>query len=81
MREVYGNPYRPAPFDESWRSTDAVGVARRIHEARDFGAMPVLADALQEAGCDCDETLAHCRDLSQCHARGCWVLDRVIGLK
>jgi len=81
VREVYGNPYRPAPFDESWRSTDAVGVARRIHEARDFGAMPVLADALQEAGCDCDETLAHCRDLSQCHARGCWVLDRVIGLK
>lgn len=79
VREVYGNPYNPAPFDERWRSTDAVGVARRIHEARDFGAMPVLADALQEAGCDRDDVLTHCRDPHQTHARGCWALDRVLG--
>jgi hypothetical protein len=41
--------------------------------------MPILADALQDAGCDSDELLSHCRDASQPHVRGCWVVDQVLG--
>ena len=42
-------------------------------------AMPILADALQDAGCDNDHILSHCRDANQIHVRGCWVVDLVLG--
>jgi hypothetical protein len=41
--------------------------------------MPILADALQDAGCDHDAILNHCRDLNQPHVRGCWVVDLLLG--
>ena len=50
-----------------------------MYESRDFGAMPILADALQDAGCDNDDMLNHCRDEQQAHVRGCWVVDLVLG--
>jgi hypothetical protein len=50
-----------------------------MYESRDFSAMPILADALQDAGCDSDAILAHCRDVKQVHVRGCWVVDLVLG--
>jgi hypothetical protein len=50
-----------------------------MYEARDFSAMPILADALQDAGCDSEEILAHCRDATQSHCRECWVVDLVLG--
>ena len=40
--------------------------------------MPILADALQDAGCDNDTILCHCRT-EQTHFRGCWVVDLVLG--
>ncbi|QEG25961.1 hypothetical protein GobsT_06960 [Gemmata obscuriglobus] len=49
-----------------------------MYESRDFGAMPVLADALQDAGCDSDDILNHCRG-DGVHVRGCWVVDLVLG--
>jgi hypothetical protein len=48
----------------------------RIYETRDFSALPVLADALEDAGCDAD-ILAHCRSAGP-HARGCWLVDLVL---
>jgi hypothetical protein len=78
LRDVFGDPYRPAPFDPRWRSADAAGLARGIHADRAFDRLPILADALEEAGCDNAETLAHCRGPGP-HARGCWVVDRVLG--
>jgi hypothetical protein len=39
--------------------------------------MPILADALQDAGCEDDAVLNHCRDTNQVHVRGCWVVDLV----
>jgi len=56
-----------------------VSLARTMYEAREFGAMPILADALQDAGCDNDDILSHCRDANQVHVRGCWVVDLVLG--
>jgi hypothetical protein len=41
--------------------------------------MPILADALQDAGCGNDDILNHCRDARHVHLRGCWVLDLVLG--
>jgi hypothetical protein len=49
-----------------------------MYESRDFGTMPILADALQDAGCDSADILEHCRDANATHVRGCWVLDRVL---
>jgi hypothetical protein len=49
-----------------------------MYESRDFGAMPILADALQDAGCDNDDILNHCRDEKATHVRGCWVVDLVL---
>jgi len=48
-------------------------------ESRDFSAMPILADALQDAGCDNDDILTLCRDAKGVHVRGCWVVDLVLG--
>jgi hypothetical protein len=50
-----------------------------MYEARDFSAIPILADALQDAGCGSADILTHCRDSNQVHVRGCWVVDLVLG--
>ena len=81
IREVYGNPYRHVAFDARWRTDTAVSLARTMYESREFSGMPILADALQDAGCASDDILNHCRNMSQVHARGCWVLDRVLNLR
>jgi hypothetical protein len=78
VRELFGNPFRPATFDPAWRTSTAVALARGMYESRDFGAMPILADALQDAGCDDEDILDHCRDATQVHVRGCWVVDLVL---
>jgi hypothetical protein len=49
-----------------------------MYESRDFSPMPILADALQDAGCDSDDVLAHCRG-DESHVRGCWAVDLVLG--
>ena len=73
------NPFRPVAFDPAWRTSTAVALASQMYESRDFGAMPILADALQDAGCNSDDILNHCRDAKQVHVRGCWVVDLVLG--
>jgi hypothetical protein len=77
VREVFGNPFQPMDF-APWRTDTAVSLARQMYESREFSAMPILADALQDAGCDNDEVLAHCRGDGP-HVRGCWVVDGVLG--
>jgi hypothetical protein len=79
LRDVFGNPFRSVTFSPSWRTDTAVSLAKQMYESRDFSAMPILADALQDAGCDNDEVLSHCRDAEQPHVRGCWVVDGVLG--
>jgi len=79
IRDIFGNPFRPVAFDPSLHTETAVALARGMYESRDFGAMPILADALQDAGCDSADVLDHCRDAKQVHVRGCWVVDLVLG--
>jgi hypothetical protein len=78
LHDIFGNPFRPVAFDPAWRTDTAVALARQMYESRDFGAMPILADALQDAGCDSADVLDHCRGLGP-HVRGCWVVDLVLG--
>ena len=77
-RDLFGNPFRPAAFDPSWRTADPSGIAARMYESRDFSAMPILADALEEAGCTNPDILLHAREPGV-HVRGCWVIDLVLG--
>jgi hypothetical protein len=78
LRDIFGNPFRPVAFSPEWRTSTAVGIAGGMYESRDFGAMPILADALQDAGCDSGDVLGHCRGPGP-HVRGCWVVDLVLG--
>jgi hypothetical protein len=77
LREVFGSPHRPQPFDPAWRTDTAILLARQMYSERDFSAMPILADALQDAGCDSEEILNHCRGPAP-HVRGCWVVDLLL---
>jgi hypothetical protein len=78
IRDVVSNPFRPVAFDPRLRTADTLGVARGIYEDRAFDRMPLLADALMDAGCDDDQILSHCRTGGP-HVRGCWVVDLVLG--
>jgi hypothetical protein len=78
LRESFGNPFRPVAFNPEWRTDTAVTLARTMYDAREFSAMPILADALQDAGCEDEHILTHCR-AGGVHVRGCWVVDLVLG--
>jgi hypothetical protein len=77
LHDLYGNPFRPVTFSPTWRTDTAVSLARQMYESRDFSAMPVLADALQDAGCDIEDILNHCQRPGE-HVRGCFVVDLVL---
>ena len=78
LRDIFGNPFRPVAFSPEWRTDTAIALARQMYESREFSAMPILADALQDAGCDNEDILSHCRDATLTHVRGCWVVDLVL---
>ncbi len=77
IRCVAGNPSRPVAFDPAWRTETVVALAAGIYAERAFDRLPILADALEEAGGDHPNVLAHCRGPGP-HARGCWVVDLVL---
>ena len=79
IREVFGNPFRPVTVHPAWRTSDVLLLAQGIYAERAFDRMPILADALQDAGCDNEDILAHLRDVNATHVRGCWALDLVLG--
>ncbi len=78
--DIFGNPFRPVAFDPQWLTSDVLALARGIYDERAFDRMPILADALQDAGCENGDVLDHCRDPTGAHVRGCWVVDCVLGL-
>jgi hypothetical protein len=78
LRDLFGNPFRPVTFSPEWRTDTVLALARGMYVSRDASALPILADALQEAGCDNEDILRHCRSEGP-HVRGCWVCDLVLG--
>jgi len=83
-RGVYAHPRYPlfqadcVAVNPAWRTSTVVQLAEGIYADRAFDRMPILADALQDAGCDCDEILKHCRGPGP-HVRGCHILDLILG--
>ena len=76
-----GYPFRLAtlaPEWAAWNDATVVKLAQGIYDDRAFERLPVLADALEDAGCDNADILAHCRGPGP-HVRGCWVVDLLLG--
>jgi hypothetical protein len=81
MREIVGNPFRPAtlaPTLLAWNDGAVPKLARVIYDEKSFEHLPLVADALEEAGCTDAELLAHCRQEGG-HIRGCWAVDSLLG--
>ncbi|HYT87960.1 MAG TPA: hypothetical protein VEL76_04515 [Gemmataceae bacterium] len=81
FREICGNPFRPVAIDPTWLAWQGGTIpklAQGIYDDRAFDQLPVLADALEEAGCADAEVLGHLRGPGP-HARGCWSVDLLLG--
>jgi hypothetical protein len=81
LRDLVGNPFRRVavhPEWLTWNNRTAERLARAIGAEGDFAQLPILGDALEEAGCTDQEVLGHCRRKDG-HVRGCWLVDRLLG--
>jgi hypothetical protein len=78
VRDLVPDPFEPPGWNADWVTPTVHAIAAQVYARNEFGAMPILADALQDAGCDDACVLNHCRT-EPTHARGCWVLDAVLG--
>ncbi len=80
LREIFGNPFRPPTLADTvraWNEGKVAQLALAIDEDRGFDRMPILADALTEAGCTDAAILEHCRAVHT-HVRGCWIIDLLL---
>jgi hypothetical protein len=97
LREIFGHRgavfvgVGPPAWRDDWRTDTAVALARQMYDSGDFSGMPILADALEDAGCDNADILHHCRGTERRprkgaglasnfgqHVRGCWVADLLL---
>lgn len=81
LRDIFRNPYRPVvinPAIITWNDGTVPKIAQAIYDERAFDRMPILADALEEAGCTIPDILIHCRQPGE-HIRGCWAVDLILG--
>jgi hypothetical protein len=77
IRDIVGNPFRPVTINPAWRTSNVTALAQAIYVDRAFDRLPILADALEDTGCDNADILNHCRQ-SGVHFRGCWVVDLLL---
>lgn len=80
LRDIFGNPFRPVTLDAAWLAWNngtVVKLAQAIYDERAFDHLPILADALEDAGCHHEDILTHCRGTGP-HVRGCWVVDLLL---
>jgi hypothetical protein len=81
IHDIFGNPFHSPALDPSWLSWNngtVAKLARAIFDERAFDRLPILADALEDAGCHDTGILAHCRGTGE-HVRGCWAVDLLLG--
>ncbi len=77
LRDVFGDPFHPVELSPAWRTPAVSGLARAIHDDRDFDRLPILGDALEDAGCDNPVVLSHCRE-AVIHVQGCWLVEAIL---
>jgi hypothetical protein len=84
LRDIFGAlSFRPVDVEPAWLRWNHATVrrlAQAVYRDRRFGDLPVLADALEEAGCSDADLLGHCRG-GGVHVRGCWALDLLLARK
>jgi hypothetical protein len=82
LRDVIRSPFRPSPPVArsvlAWNDATVRRIAEGIYDERAFDRLPILADALLDAGCDNDDLIQHCRSAGP-HVRGCWAVDLILG--
>jgi hypothetical protein len=85
LRDIFGNPFRPVTVSPAWQTPQVAALAQAAYDERelpagtlDLARLAVLADALEEAGCDQADLLGHLRGPGP-HVRGCWAVDLVLG--
>ena len=79
IRDIWGNPFHQFPVKvvkgwQLWQDTTIARMARTMYDNRDYASLPILGDALEEAGCSDPTIIEHCRGPGP-HYLGCWVLD------
>jgi len=81
LRCIFGDPFCPGLFNSSWLTWHS-GIIRTLaqgaYDDRAFDRLPILADAMEEAGCSNTMILKHCRQEGK-HVRGCWGVDLILG--
>jgi hypothetical protein len=80
LRDIF-TPFRAVTVEQSWLMWNdgaVTKIAREVYDERAFNRLPILGDALQDAGCDNPDILSHCRGPGP-HVRGCWVVDLLLG--
>jgi hypothetical protein len=81
FREVITPPWRSMKCEASWKAWEGgviVAMASAVYDEGAFDRLPILADALEEAGCADEAILSHLRGPGS-HARGCWAIDLLLG--
>jgi len=85
LRCIFGNPFHPVSLAPAWRTPAVLNLAQAAYDDRllpsgllDNTGLAILADALEEAGCDNADILSHCRGPGP-HVRGCWPVDLLLG--
>ncbi len=79
LREIIGNPFRQLVSGyPAWQTPTVMQVAQETYDTRDWASLPVLADALEDSGCNSEEVLSHLRGTGR-HFLGCWALDLILG--
>jgi hypothetical protein len=78
IKGICGKPYKLPALKHAWLTATVVGVAKGMLSTGEMSQLPVLADALEEAGCDNADILDHCRS-EGVHVSGCWVIDLLVG--
>jgi hypothetical protein len=81
LQDIFGKPSRRVAIPRAllaWNDGTVRKLAQALYDERAFDRMPVLADALEEAGCQDQDILGHCRAGGE-HVRGCWVVDLILG--
>jgi hypothetical protein len=80
IRDIFGNPHSSPAIDSAWlgwNDRTILKVSQAIYEERAFDRLPILADALEDAGCNVADIVDHCRGPGP-HVRGCWVIDLLL---
>lgn len=82
FRELFGPLlFRPLRLPRSllrWNGGTVKALAQSLYDEGRWNELPILADALEDAGCQDDDILRHCRDRNQPHVKGCWVVDALL---